>query len=230
MEMVAEYYLIIYISYIYIYIYQFLFYIGMLLGVNKAPIKTTKEFVNRITYEYKEKIHRQKINNDEFYSCDQATGQPLFHPRINNQQIYLQEKEKSESFSSNDSFYSNESKRNVFDEMKKKDEEKKTRLRMLEIEHLKEFTDEMNRNKIQALPQSDLILKLATEKSTEEMFKLLIASSRYCDSDDDLSATGEKQMAESICKLSESIEQWDDQILDLSKVQPGKYIYFLLIN
>lgn len=146
----------------------------------------------------------------------------------------MQEKERSESISSNDiSFTSinNENKRNVFDDMRRKDEEKKARLRMLEIEHLKEFTDEMNRNRIQALPQSDLILKIATEKSIEEMYKILIASSRYCDSDDDeLSLNNEKQIAESICKLSESIEQWEDQILDLSKVQPGIIIIFIFLS
>jgi hypothetical protein len=158
---------------------------------------------SRLTYEYKDKESRRQQAVVEIYTNDPKTKQPYFKPIV----IPAPSKEGQgvSTIIGMDSQEQDAKKRDVFTELLQ-DSDIKIRNRILEQQRYYEALEEkMAKERAIALPHSEQILKEATDRSIEEMYRLLIATSTLDASDANV------DKAEIICKMSTDIPNWELQ-------------------
>jgi len=172
-----------------------------------APKRSNSEvemLTSRLTYEYREKESRRQQAVAETY-IDPKTKQPLFKPIV----IPAPSRDQGISTIMKNSQDIEPKKRDVFTELLQHSDVK-IRTRILQQQrHHEAIEDKMIKERATALPQSEQILKEATDRSIEEMYRLLIATSSM-DSND---ANVDK--AEMICKMSIDIPNWELQGNDI---------------
>jgi len=180
--------------------------------MQNAPKRSSSELellTSRLTYEYKEKESRRQQAVAETY-IDPKTKQPLFKPIVI--PAPSRDGQGISTIIGMDSQDIEPKKRDVFTELLQQSDVK-IRTRILDQQRYYEALEEkMTKERATALPQSDHILKEATDRSIEEMYRLLIATSSL-DSND---ASADK--AEIICKMSTDIPNWELQVLDLNNI------------
>lgn len=179
--------------------------------MHDAPKRSTSELdmlTSRLTYEYKEIESRRQQAIVEVYTTDPKTKQPLFKPVV-----IPPPSEKGVSVT-NSTDLQESRKRDIFTELLEQSDIK-IRNRLLEQQRFYQEQDEkIAKERATALPQSEQILRDATDRSIEEMYRLLIATSTIEINNND--STVDK--AELICKMSTDIQNWELQVLDLNKV------------
>jgi hypothetical protein len=177
----------------------------------KIEAKDLSPFLNRLTYEYKLKEARREVARAENCTHDTDSKQPLFQPRpnplANPEFLGANNKKGADTESFFEDFFLREKEQKL-----KKD-------RLIEAT-LNRESSALEKAKAVALPQSNTILDGATEKSIEEMFRLLVASSAHSD---DMNRTDDKA-AEMISKVSVSFSDVTNLTLDLAKIQLGLMI------
>lgn len=174
--------------------------------MHDAPKRSSSEvdmLTSRLTYEYKDKETRRQQAVVEVYTNDPKTKQPYFKPIV----IPAPSKEGHgiSTIIGMDSQEQDSKKRDVFTELLQ-DSDIKIRNRILEQQRYYEALEEkMAKERATALPQSEQILKDATDRSIEEMYRLLIATSTLNSNDANI------DKAEMICKMSTDIPNWELQ-------------------
>ena len=179
--------------------------------MHDAPKRSSSELdmlASRLTYEYKEIESRRQQAVVEVYSTDPKTKQPFFKPVV----IPPPSTHNASVISSID--LQDSKKRDIFTELLEQSDIK-IRNRLLEQQRFYQEQDQkIAKERATALPQSEQILKEATDRSIEEMYRLLVATSSVEINSNDPNI----DKAELICKISTDIPNWELQVLDLNKV------------
>jgi hypothetical protein len=189
--------------------------------VRGPPVRPRKQIsllTDRLYSEASEITAKRASTEKSFYSVDHKSGQPLFQPKVpelkaRNQTIVATAVDANGTAK----------RRNIAEVILSKDEALREHRKMLELNADERIRKDMEANKVAALKRSERILDQARQRSIEEMFRLLLAST------DEWVLTNkvkfsEGERAETISRISSELVDWESMQLDLSLVESNMMI------
>lgn len=212
-------------------------------AVPQALPPQTDAFVNRLTYEYKTKDQKLKLEIEKRHKYDDKTGQELFRPKVEP----VPEGLLYTGITTSSRYEGNG---NIWDDILRRDAELQEKKKALQKKAIEKTLHELREHQVKALPTSNDILQKSTEKHLEDLFRILLASSieegqttletfdeeyrDYCESGRNGSGSSDQDYekksisedddeADQVAKLHKragEITDWRIRSLDLMKVNP----------
>lgn len=202
--------------------------------IKQSPVITQQAAValaDRLQNFKKEQELRRRTQEEQQYSTDSRTNQPLFHPRVPltpTQQLQQQEQAMSllsrTSLNRAQSAPPMRSHQKLLEEMNMREVQRIRKLELLSDEKRREEKRQCVPS-TKALTESKNIIQQANEHNIREAFRLLLASVTY----NELTSVLGIQTAPSvtvadrnrrICELASKQTDWEERRLDLRLIQP----------
>ncbi len=152
---------------------------SMLSSVAENPKHQQEEFVNRLAYEYKDKAVRKQELTDQYYTIDEKTGQKLFQPKVPT----IPEEIFPGSVKLHANPQSAQQKKEIWNDILRRDKELLEEKLKRQKQAIDKTLQDIQKNQVKALPNSNEILQSSTRKNLEDLFKLLLVSTHPTNED-----------------------------------------------
>jgi hypothetical protein len=194
-------------------------------GKDRKLSKKMQTLIDRLTNEFKHRDLKRMWIAKEYYSKDPITGKALFQPNIGPKPPSLQADQHHDSDALNVSNL-HRMHRDIFEELYEEDDKKRAKQKKREETMKKEAQENLKKNQVQALPQSEAILRQSRQESIDELYRLLLATNTvvaYHRTYDVQVAQEElilhiNQEANELLEHEEEENSWKVQAIDLHQV------------
>ena len=181
---------------------------------DEVDARRQADFIQRLTYEYKEKQKRYDELRDLLCNTDQLTGRPLFKPVVPMDAELRAALESAENANP---------KLPIHDRLLQAGKLHNERLVKMQQESWERERQELADKAKYALPESEKILEESSIASIGEIFKVMLTCQMHKEVRNSSSPNGaapESLSNEMIHKISSELTNWKDKILNIADADP----------